>query len=103
MLLIDVDFNGWWTCVIPRQVAEEIGQPLPLFLKWDDAEYGLRARAEEALVQDDRHLARAVVSDLEALYASNARTARGRCLNGPAWAHLGLPQPKGQGGLFDGK
>jgi len=32
-----------------------------------------------------------------------ARTARGRCLNGPAWAHLGLPQPKGQGGLFDGK
>ncbi|MDO3647590.1 glycosyltransferase [Nocardia mangyaensis] len=41
---IDVDFNGWWTCVIPRHVAEEIGQPLPLFLKWDDAEYGLRAR-----------------------------------------------------------
>ncbi|MEV0296585.1 glycosyltransferase [Nocardia sp. NPDC050710] len=41
---IDVDFNGWWTCVIPRQVAEEIGQPLPLFLKWDDVEYGLRAR-----------------------------------------------------------
>ncbi|WP_063039858.1 glycosyltransferase [Nocardia pseudovaccinii] len=40
---IDVDFNGWWTCVIPRQVAEEIGQPLPLFLKWDDVEYGLRA------------------------------------------------------------
>ncbi|WP_280331783.1 glycosyltransferase [Nocardia wallacei] len=42
---IDVDFNGWWTCVIPRVVAEEIGQPLPLFLKWDDVEYGLRARA----------------------------------------------------------
>lgn len=42
---IDVDFNGWWTCVIPRQVAEELGQPLPLFLKWDDAEYGLRAKA----------------------------------------------------------
>ena len=42
---IDVDFNGWWTCVIPRQVAAELGQPLPLFLKWDDAEYGLRARA----------------------------------------------------------
>ncbi|WP_216902666.1 glycosyltransferase [Nocardia alni] len=41
---IDVDFNGWWTCVIPRRVAEELGQPLPLFLKWDDAEYGLRAR-----------------------------------------------------------
>ncbi|MBO0854798.1 MAG: glycosyltransferase [Nocardia sp.] len=42
---IDVDFNGWWTCVIPRVVAEQLGQPLPLFLKWDDVEYGLRARA----------------------------------------------------------
>jgi len=31
-----------------------------------------------------------------------ARTARGRCINGPGWAHLGLPQPKGQAGLFDG-
>lgn len=42
---IDVDFNGWWMCMIPRVVAEEIGQPLPLFIKWDDVEYGLRARA----------------------------------------------------------
>lgn len=40
---IDVDYNGWWMCMIPRQVAEELGQPLPLFIKWDDAEYGLRA------------------------------------------------------------
>ncbi len=40
---IDVDYNGWWMCLIPRVVAEEIGQPLPLFIKWDDAEYGLRA------------------------------------------------------------
>ncbi|MDH6245420.1 glycosyltransferase [Mycobacterium sp. OTB74] len=40
---IDVDFNGWWMCMIPRQVAEELGQPLPLFIKWDDCEYGLRA------------------------------------------------------------
>ncbi|KAB7757827.1 glycosyltransferase [Mycolicibacterium mucogenicum] len=40
---IDVDFNGWWMCMIPRQVAEELGQPLPLFIKWDDVEYGLRA------------------------------------------------------------
>jgi putative membrane protein len=39
---------------------------------------GLRARAEDALVQDDRNLARAVVTDLETLYATNARTARGR-------------------------
>ena len=29
--------------MIPRAVAEELGQPLPLFIKWDDADYGLRA------------------------------------------------------------
>lgn len=39
---------------------------------------GLRARAEEAIVQDDRNLALAVVADLDALYARNPRTARGR-------------------------
>ena len=36
-----------------------------------------------------------------------ARTARGRCLNGPGWTHLGLPQPSsgpaGQPTLFEGK
>jgi Holliday junction DNA helicase RuvB len=32
-----------------------------------------------------------------------ARTARGRCINGPGWTHLGLPQPSGQPGLFEGK
>jgi galactofuranosylgalactofuranosylrhamnosyl-N-acetylglucosaminyl-diphospho-decaprenol beta-1,5/1,6-galactofuranosyltransferase len=41
----DVDYNAWWMCLIPRSVAEQIGLPLPLFIKWDDAEYGLRARA----------------------------------------------------------
>lgn len=40
---IDADYNGWWMCMIPRVVAEELGQPLPLFIKWDDADYGLRA------------------------------------------------------------
>ena len=31
-----------------------------------------------------------------------ARTARGRCLNGRGWQHLGLPVPEGsQGGLFE--
>lgn len=36
-------FNGWWMCLIPVPVLEQIGYSLPLFLKWDDAEYGLRA------------------------------------------------------------
>jgi galactofuranosylgalactofuranosylrhamnosyl-N-acetylglucosaminyl-diphospho-decaprenol beta-1,5/1,6-galactofuranosyltransferase len=40
----DVDYNAWWCCLIPRSVAEDIGLPLPLFIKWDDVEYGLRAR-----------------------------------------------------------
>ncbi|MBC3194376.1 galactofuranosyltransferase GlfT2 [Pseudonocardia sp. C8] len=42
---VDVDYNAWWMCLIPRRVAEDLGLPLPLFIKWDDAEYGLRARA----------------------------------------------------------
>jgi galactofuranosylgalactofuranosylrhamnosyl-N-acetylglucosaminyl-diphospho-decaprenol beta-1,5/1,6-galactofuranosyltransferase len=42
---VDVDFNGWFMCLIPRQVIAEIGLSLPLFLKWDDSEYGLRAKA----------------------------------------------------------
>lgn len=42
---IDVDYNGWWMCLIPRVVADTVGQPLPLFIKWDDSEYGLRAGA----------------------------------------------------------
>lgn len=41
---VDVDYNGWWMCLIPTQVIKEIGLSLPLFIKWDDAEYGLRAR-----------------------------------------------------------
>jgi Holliday junction DNA helicase RuvB len=33
-----------------------------------------------------------------------ARTARGRCLNGRGWTHLGLSPPKGmQDGLFEAK
>lgn len=42
---VDVDYNGWWMCLIPTSVIREIGLSLPVFIKWDDAEYGLRARA----------------------------------------------------------
>jgi galactofuranosylgalactofuranosylrhamnosyl-N-acetylglucosaminyl-diphospho-decaprenol beta-1,5/1,6-galactofuranosyltransferase len=42
---VDADFNGWFMCLIPTQVLAEIGLSLPLFIKWDDSEYGLRARA----------------------------------------------------------
>jgi galactofuranosylgalactofuranosylrhamnosyl-N-acetylglucosaminyl-diphospho-decaprenol beta-1,5/1,6-galactofuranosyltransferase len=40
----DVDFNGWFMCLIPRRTLEDVGLSLPLFLKWDDSEFGLRAR-----------------------------------------------------------
>ncbi|MDQ3485503.1 MAG: glycosyltransferase, partial [Actinomycetota bacterium] len=40
---IDVDYNGWWMCLIPTSVIREIGLSLPMFIKWDDAEFGLRA------------------------------------------------------------
>ena len=41
---IDVDYNGWWTCLIPIAAIRILGLSLPFFIKWDDAEYGLRAR-----------------------------------------------------------
>ncbi|MBM7368195.1 glycosyltransferase [Gordonia hydrophobica] len=40
---IDVEGNGWWMCMIPREVAETVGLPMPLFIKWDDWEFALRA------------------------------------------------------------
>jgi galactofuranosylgalactofuranosylrhamnosyl-N-acetylglucosaminyl-diphospho-decaprenol beta-1,5/1,6-galactofuranosyltransferase len=36
-------YNGWWMCLFPREILERTGLPLPLFIKWDDAEYALRA------------------------------------------------------------
>ncbi|MBX3312280.1 MAG: glycosyltransferase [Microbacteriaceae bacterium] len=38
------DYNGWWMCLIPTEVVKEIGLSIPVFIKWDDAEYGLRAQ-----------------------------------------------------------
>ncbi|MGJ9411299.1 glycosyltransferase [Aeromicrobium sp. CF4.19] len=41
---LDPDYNGWWMCMIPTEVIREIGLSIPVFIKWDDAEYALRAR-----------------------------------------------------------
>ncbi|WP_375390385.1 glycosyltransferase, partial [uncultured Amnibacterium sp.] len=41
----DADYNGWWMCQLPVDAVRRLGLALPLFLKWDDAEYGLRAAA----------------------------------------------------------
>ena len=40
---IDVRYNGWWMSMIPVSIIREIGLSLPVFIKWDDAEYSLRA------------------------------------------------------------
>ncbi|OXM99405.1 glycosyltransferase [Bifidobacterium vansinderenii] len=41
---VDEDFNGWWMCMIPVAVLKKIGLSLPVFIKFDDIEYGLRAK-----------------------------------------------------------
>ncbi|MFT4187476.1 MAG: glycosyltransferase [Aeromicrobium sp.] len=41
----DVDYNAWWMCLIPTAVIREVGLSLPVFIKWDDAEFGVRAKA----------------------------------------------------------
>jgi len=40
---MDVNYNGWWMSLIPTRVIAEVGLSIPAFLKWDDAEFGLRA------------------------------------------------------------
>jgi len=41
---LDSDYNGWWMCLIPTSILREIGLSLPAFIKWDDAEFCVRAR-----------------------------------------------------------
>ncbi|MEU6561831.1 glycosyltransferase [Nocardia nova] len=41
---VDAGYNAWWTCLIPAEVIERIGLPMPIFFQWDDVEYGVRAR-----------------------------------------------------------
>lgn len=40
---VDVDYNGWWMCLIPTDVIRKVGLSMPMFIKWDDAEYCVRA------------------------------------------------------------
>ena len=36
-------YTGWWGTLLPAGTVARLGLPVPYFLKWDDAEYGLRA------------------------------------------------------------
>ena len=40
---MDADYNGWWMCLIPVEAIRKVGLSLPAFIKWDDAEFCLRA------------------------------------------------------------
>ena len=37
-----VEFNAWWYCCTPMSVVREDNLPLPIFIRGDDLEYGLR-------------------------------------------------------------
>ncbi|HJQ45717.1 MAG TPA: glycosyltransferase [Amycolatopsis sp.] len=41
---VDAGYNGWWSCLIPYEVVQQTGYPMPYFFQWDDAEYSYRAR-----------------------------------------------------------
>ena len=36
------DYNAWWYCTIPMQFIRNDNLPLPIFIRGDDVEYGLR-------------------------------------------------------------
>lgn len=37
-------YMAWWYCCIPLSVVRSRGLPMPLFVRYDDVEYGLRCR-----------------------------------------------------------
>lgn len=39
-------YGAWWCCCIPATQIEKNGLPLPLFIRGDDAEYGLRCKPD---------------------------------------------------------
>lgn len=36
------EFNAWWYCTVPMKFVREDNLPLPIFIRGDDVEYGLR-------------------------------------------------------------
>lgn len=36
------DYNAWWYCTVPMKIVREDNLPLPIFIRGDDVEYGLR-------------------------------------------------------------
>ena len=44
------DYNAWWYCTVPVSVIHEQNLPLPLFIRGDDVEYGIRNKKETILL-----------------------------------------------------
>ena len=38
----EINYSSWWYCIMPSNVIRKDNLPLPLFIKRDDIEYGLR-------------------------------------------------------------
>jgi len=41
----DTDYNAWWFFAVPLAAVRRLGLPMPMFIRGDDVEYGLRLRA----------------------------------------------------------
>ena len=39
----EADYTAWWCCCMPLSVVDKVGLPMPMFIKNDDVEYGLRS------------------------------------------------------------
>ncbi|MBO4540194.1 MAG: glycosyltransferase [Clostridia bacterium] len=37
------DYTAWWCCCMPLSVVDKVGMPMPMFIKNDDVEYGVRS------------------------------------------------------------
>jgi len=44
--VLSTQWNGWWFFAVPLAAVREAGLPLPLFLRYDDVEYGTRLLAQ---------------------------------------------------------
>ena len=44
------EYNAWWYCCMPMELISESNLPLPIFIRGDDLEYGLRNRTQIVLL-----------------------------------------------------
>ncbi len=37
------EYTAWWCCCMPLSIVDKVGYPMPMFIKNDDVEYGIRS------------------------------------------------------------